>query len=349
MEFSNSLIHWYLQNKRDLPWRNTTNPYLIWLSEIMLQQTRVAQGLPYFLAFTEAFPTVFDLAKADEEQVLKLWQGLGYYSRARNLHATAKYIAVELNGNFPENYKNLLQLKGVGEYTAAAIASFSYNEPVAVVDGNVFRVLSRYFNIDSDISDGKTKKEFQNLAQEVLPLDNPALFNQAIMEFGALQCVPKNPDCNSCVLNSSCAALQHKKVTQLPVKSKKIKVTNKYFNYLILKDVDANYIVQKREGKGIWENLYEFPLMETEVLVSELDFMNQLAEKDFFNQKPNEIFVLHPQIIQHKLSHQNLYIRFFQLNFDVKLPDSKTLTEIMKLPFPIVIHNFMASNYFNSL
>lgn len=349
MEFSNSLIHWYLQNKRDLPWRNTTNPYHIWLSEIMLQQTRVAQGLPYFLAFTEAFPTVFDLANANEEQVLKLWQGFGYYSRARNLHATAKYIANELNGEFPNKYKDLIRLKGVGEYTAAAIASFSYNEPVAVVDGNVFRVLSRYFNIDSDISDGKTKKEFQNLAQEVLPLDNPALFNQAIMEFGALQCVPKNPDCNSCVLNSSCAALQHKKVAQLPVKSKKTKVTNKFFNYLILKDVDANYIVQKREGKGIWENLYEFPLRETDELVSELDFMNQLAEMDFFNQKPNEIFVLHPQIIQHKLSHQNLYIRFFQLNFDVKLPDSKLLTEIEKLPFPIVIHNFMASNYFNSL
>ena len=151
MEFSNSLIHWYLQNKRDLPWRNTTNPYLIWLSEIMLQQTRVAQGLPYFLAFTEAFPTVFDLANADEEQVLKLWQGLGYYSRARNLHATAKYIANELNGEFPNNYKGLIRLKGVGEYTAAAIASFSYNEPVAVVDGNVFRVLSRYFNIDNEI------------------------------------------------------------------------------------------------------------------------------------------------------------------------------------------------------
>ena len=349
MEFSNSLIHWYLQNKRDLPWRNTTNPYLIWLSEIMLQQTRVAQGLPYFLAFTEAFPTVFDLANANEEQVLKLWQGLGYYSRARNLHATAKYIAYELNGEFPNNYKDLIRLKGVGEYTAAAIASFSYNEPVAVVDGNVFRVLSRYFNIDNDISDGKTKKEFQNLAQEVLPLDNPALFNQAIMEFGALQCVPKNPDCNSCVLNSSCEALQHKKVAQLPVKSKKTKVTNKFFNYLILKDVDANYIVQKREGKGIWENLYEFPLMETDELVSELDFMNQLAEMDFFNQKPTDFFVLNSQIIQHKLSHQNLYIRFFQLNFDVKLPDSKTLTEIKKLPFPIVIHNFMASNYFNSL
>lgn len=349
MEFSNSLIHWYLQNKRDLPWRNTTNPYLIWLSEIMLQQTRVAQGLPYFLAFTDAFPTVFDLAKADEEQVLKLWQGLGYYSRARNLHATAKYIATELNGNFPDNYKNLLQLKGVGEYTAAAIASFSYNEPVAVVDGNVFRVLSRYFNIDSDISDGKTKKEFQNLAQEVLPLDNPALFNQAIMEFGALQCVPKSPNCEDCIFSSSCGALQQKRVAKLPVKSKKTKVSNKFFNYLVLNDVTGNFVVKKREGKGIWENLYEFPLIETEELVSELDFMNQLAEMDFFNQKPTEFFVLNSQIIQHKLSHQNLYIRFFQLNFDSKLPDSKTLTEIKKLPFPIVIHNFMASNYFNSL
>jgi A/G-specific adenine glycosylase len=349
MEFSNSLIHWYLQNKRELPWRNTTNPYLIWLSEIMLQQTRVAQGLPYFLVFTETFPTVFDLAKAEEEQVLKLWQGLGYYSRARNLHATAKFITNELNGEFPDNYNELIKLKGVGEYTAAAIASFSFNEPIAVVDGNVFRVLSRYFNIDSDISDGKTKKEFQNLAQEVLPNNNPALFNQAIMEFGALQCVPQNPNCNSCIFSSSCAALQYNKVTQLPVKSKKTKVTNKYFNYLVLKDVDGNFIVQKREGKGIWENLYEFPLIETNELVSELDIMNQCAEMKFYNQKPEEILILNPQIIQHKLSHQNLYIRFFQLNFNVKLPDSKPLFEINKLPFPIVIHNFMTSNYFNSL
>ena len=349
MQFSNSLIKWYLQNKRDLPWRNTTNPYLIWLSEIMLQQTRVAQGLPYFNAFTEAFPTNFDLSNAEEEQVLKLWQGLGYYSRARNLHATAKFIATELNGVFPENYENLLKLKGVGEYTAAAIASFSYNEPVAVVDGNVFRVLSRYFNIDSDISEGKTKKEFQNIAQEVLPTDKPALFNQAIMEFGAMQCVPKNPNCNSCILNSSCAALQHKKVLELPVKTKKTKVTNRYLNYLILKDIDSNYIVQKREGKGIWENLYEFPMIETEDLVSEHDFMNQLAFVDFFNKKPNEIFILNQKIILHKLSHQNLHIRFFQLNFNEKLPDSKTFAEIEKLPFPIVIHNFMNSNCFNSL
>ena len=349
MGFSNSLIHWYLQNKRDLPWRNTTNPYWIWLSEIMLQQTRVAQGLPYFLTFTEAFPTIFDLAKADEEQVLKLWQGLGYYSRARNLHATAKYIAFDLNGEFPSNYKELLKLKGVGEYTAAAIASFSYNEPVAVLDGNVFRVLSRYFNVDSDISLPKTKTEFQNLAQEVLEKDNPAIFNQAIMEFGALQCVPKNPDCNSCVLNSSCAALQYKRVDKLPVKNKKIKISKRYLNYLVLKDIEGKMIVQKREGKGIWENLYEFPLLETKVQLSDSETISQIENLVFFEQKPKEIIVLNANIIVHKLSHQHLFIRFFELQFETKLTDSKSISEIEKLPFPIVIHNFMASNYFNSL
>ena len=349
MEFSNSLIKWYLQNKRDLPWRNTVNPYPIWLSEIMLQQTRVAQGLPYFMAFIEVFPTVFDLANAEEEQVLKLWQGLGYYSRARNLHATAKYIATELKGDFPPNYDQLLQLKGVGEYTAAAIASFAYNEPVAVVDGNVFRVLSRYFNMDNDISDGKTKKEFQILAQELLPKDKAALFNQAIMEFGALQCVPKNPDCANCILSSSCAGLQHKKVNILPVKSKKTKVTNKFFNYLILKDIQGNFVVQKREGKGIWENLYEFTLIETPEMSNEIDFMNQLKATKFYNQLPADISLLNTEVIQHKLSHQNLYIQFYILNFNQKIKEAKSLSEIQKLPFPIVIHNFMQTHCFNSL
>ena len=349
MEFSNSLIKWYLQNKRDLPWRNTVNPYPIWLSEIMLQQTRVAQGLPYFIAFMEAFPTVFDLANAEEEQVLKLWQGLGYYSRARNLHATAKYIATELKGDFPPNYDQLLQLKGVGEYTAAAIASFAYNEPVAVVDGNVFRVLSRYFNMDNDISDGKTKKEFQILAQELLPKDKAALFNQAIMEFGALQCVPKNPDCANCILSSSCAGLQHKKVNILPVKSKKTKVTNKFFNYLILKDIQGNFVVQKRAGKGIWENLYEFTLIETPEMSNEIDFMNQLKATKFYNQLPADISLLNTEVIQHKLSHQNLYIQFYILNFNQKIKEAKSLSEIQKLPFPIVIHNFMQTHCFNSL
>lgn len=348
MQFSNSLVQWYLQNKRDLPWRDTTNPYFIWLSEIMLQQTRVAQGLPYFMAFTEAFPTVFDLANAEEEQVLKLWQGLGYYSRARNLHATGKYITNELNGVFPDNYTELLKLKGVGEYTAAAIASFSFNEPVAVLDGNVYRVLSRYFNMDDDISDAKTKKVFQALAQEVLLKDKPALFNQAIMEFGALQCVPKNPDCQNCIFSSSCGALQHKKVGQLPVKSKKTKVTNKYFNYLVLQDIANQYVIQKREGKGIWENLYEFPLLETTVLMEPDEVESQLETMYFFEQKASEIYVLNELIINHKLSHQHLFIRFYLLRFNSKLPDSKTLTEIIKLPFPIVIHNFLLSDYFNS-
>ena len=224
MNFSEILTDWYLENKRDLPWRKTTNPYYIWLSEIMLQQTRVAQGLPYYEAFTKVFPTVFDLANASEEQVLKLWQGLGYYSRARNLHATAKHIANDLDGIFPSDYKNLLKLKGVGEYTAAAIASFSYNEVVPVVDGNVFRVLSRYYNVETNIASAKAKKEFTLLAQEVISKDNPALFNQTIMEFGALQCVPKNPNCTICPLNTSCAALWLKKVSELPVKIKKLKV-----------------------------------------------------------------------------------------------------------------------------
>lgn len=348
MQFSNSLVQWYLQNKRDLPWRDTINPYQIWLSEIMLQQTRVAQGLPYFISFINAFPTVFDLASAEEDQVLKLWQGLGYYSRARNLHATAKYVAHELNGIFPDNYKELLKLKGIGEYTAAAIASFSYNEPVAVLDGNVYRVLSRYFNMDNDISDTKTKKVFQTLAQEVLLKDNPAIFNQAIMEFGALQCVPKNPDCESCVLSNSCAALQYNKVAQLPVKSKKTKVTPKYFNYLILKDITDKFIVQKREGKGIWENLYEFPLFETSELMAPEVIEKQLIQMDFFGQKAKEIILLNSEIIKHKLSHQHLFIRFFLMEFDVELPGSKGFEEIKKLPFPIVIHNFMLSNYFNS-
>lgn len=349
MEFSNAVIKWYTQNKRDLPWRNTQNPYFIWLSEIMLQQTRVAQGLPYFNAFVAAFPTVFDLAQAEEEQVLKLWQGLGYYSRARNLHATAKTVATEYQGVFPTNYAELLRLKGVGEYTAAAIASFSYNEPVAVVDGNVFRVLSRYFNVALDISEGKNKKEFQKLAQEILPKNNAALYNQAIMEFGALQCVPKNPNCQICILAATCAGLQHKKVDLLPIKSKKTKVTARYFNYLIVQDQEEKFVVHKREGKGIWENLYEFTLVETAELIDEILFMDQLKASHFFGQKASDIYLLSSELIQHKLSHQHLYIRFYGLKFDHKIPEAKTREEIQKLPFPIVIHNFMQSTCFNSL
>lgn len=341
MRFSNSLIQWYLINKRDLPWRNTTNPYLIWLSEIMLQQTRVAQGTPYFLSFVDAFPTVFDLAKADEEQVLKLWQGLGYYSRARNLHKTAQYVATELNGVFPKNYNDLLSLKGVGEYTAAAIASFSYEEAVPVVDGNVFRVLSRYFNIETDIALASAKKEFAALAFELMPKDNPATFNQAIMEFGALQCVPKSPNCGICVFNESCAALQKKKVDQLPVKSKKIKVRNRYFNYLVVSDDNEDTIVQKRTSKGIWQNLYEFPLIETEAVES-FDYIVERIEKEFFvNESIENVIEYNEKSIIHKLSHQHLHIKFWKVNIKGVVENGTDAATLRTFPFPIVIHNFI--------
>jgi A/G-specific adenine glycosylase len=341
MKFSNTLVKWYLQNKRDLPWRKTTNPYPIWLSEIMLQQTRVAQGTPYFLSFTTVFPTVFDLAKANEEQVLKLWQGLGYYSRARNLHKTAQTVAYEMGGVFPDNYTDLLKLKGIGEYTAAAIASFSYNECVPVVDGNVFRVLSRYFDLETDIAQASAKKEFAALAYELMPKDNPAQFNQAIMEFGALQCVPKSPNCSICVFNSSCAALQKKKVDQLPVKSKKLKVRNRYFNYIVAADDLENTIIQKRTAKGIWHNLYEFPLLETDK-VEDFDTVAQQIQQHFFQE--NEIASLleyNEESIIHKLSHQHLHIKFWKANLKGTIENGIDLETAKTFPFPIVIHNFI--------
>lgn len=340
MEFSNSLLHWYLQNKRDLPWRNTLLPYPIWLSEIMLQQTRVAQGLPYFLSFMEAFPTVFDLAKADEEQVLKLWQGLGYYSRARNMHKTAQIIAFDLNGNFPNNYNDLLKLKGIGEYTAAAIASFAFNEVVPVVDGNVYRVLSRYFDIETDIASSSARKEFTALAKELIPNDNPALFNQAIMEFGALQCVPKNPNCEICIFNSSCAALQKKKVSELPIKLKKTKVTNKYFNYLVFLDDSNSTIINKRSEKGIWHNLYEFPIIETENEIN-FDDLYKLVHKNYSNLEIKSISIYNENQIIHKLSHQKLHINFYKVEVSKKLNQGIDLNSLRNYPFPIVIYNFI--------
>ncbi len=341
MNFTNLLIEWYLQKKRDLPWRNTTNPYPIWLSEIILQQTRVAQGMPYFYAFLESFPTVKELAIADEQQVLKLWQGLGYYSRARNLHQTAQYIANELDGVFPNSYAGLIQLKGIGEYTAAAIASFAYNEPVPVVDGNVFRVVSRYFGIESDISAGKTKKEFTALAAELLPKEQPALFNQAIMEFGAMHCTPKNPDCENCIFNSSCVALQKGLVGQLPFKSKKIKIRKRYFNYIVLQDKKGNTKIQQRTDKGIWHNLYEFPLFET-TQEEGFETIAPLIKNDTdFGDSVVSIQEANPISLIHKLSHQHLYIKFWKVTVNNTLTDGVNPEQLRTFPFPIVIHNFI--------
>ncbi|MBD3582316.1 A/G-specific adenine glycosylase [Flavobacterium selenitireducens] len=341
MDFAKRLISWYLQNKRDLPWRQTQDPYKIWLSEIMLQQTRVAQGMPYYFAFEEAFPTVFDLAQADEQQVLKLWQGLGYYSRARNLHATAKTIAADLNGIFPKTHRELLSLKGIGDYTAAAIASFSYDEAVPVVDGNVFRVLARYFDIESDISLPKTKKEFASIAFELMPKDNPGMFNQAIMEFGALQCVPKNPDCGICVMNDSCLALKQNKVGKLPVKLKKTKVVNRYFNYLVYLDSEGNTVLQKRHGKGIWQNLYEFPLVETQA-EADLAMVSDSIENEVLS-----VSRINSMAIVHKLSHQHLHVTFWKVDVAGTLPEAVSIGELAQFPVPVVIHNFI-ERYFGN-
>lgn len=343
MNFSQKLISWYLQNKRDLPWRETKNPYKIWLSEVILQQTRVAQGLPYYKNFVKKFPTVFDLAQADEEQVLKTWQGLGYYSRARNLHHTSKHISENLNGNFPENYNDLLKLKGIGSYTAAAIASFSYQEPVAVLDGNVYRVLSRYFGIQTDISSSKAKKEFQELANRVLDKKQPSLFNQAIMEFGALQCVPKNPNCKACIFKNSCFALQKNKVAQLPIKLKKTKITQRFLNYLVFMDENENTIINKRTQNGIWKNLYEFPLLEV-TEKTDLEVITQKISEMYSDQYTiKDISVFNPKEIIHKLSHQQLYILFWKISVRGNLNKSIALSEISGYPFPIVIYNFIAN------
>ena len=345
MQFSNSLTAWYLQNKRDLPWRNTTDPYKIWLSEIMLQQTRVAQGLPYFLKFIESFSTIFDLANASEEEVLKLWQGLGYYSRARNLHATAKIIINDYGGNFPNNFKELLKLKGVGDYTAAAIASFSFNEVIPVVDGNVYRVLARYFDIETNIALPKAKKEFFELASELISKENPALFNQAIMEFGALQCVPQNPDCSKCVLNSSCLALQKKKVSQLPIKIKTLKITHRYLNYIIVEDEDQKTVISKRDKKGIWHNLYEFPLIETDNEVDIKFISEKINETLFKENKIISISEINENEVLHKLSHQTLHIKFWKVLVDGKISNGVSYKELIKFPFPIVIYNFIEKHW----
>ncbi|TRW26619.1 A/G-specific adenine glycosylase [Flavobacterium zepuense] len=345
MEFSKSLINWYLQNKRDLPWRKTPQPYPVWLSEIMLQQTRVAQGLPYFLKFIDAFPTVHDMAAAHEEQVLKLWQGLGYYSRARNLHATAKQVAFDMGGNFPNSYAGLLKLKGVGDYTAAAIASISYGEAVPVVDGNVYRVLSRVFGVETDISSSGAKKEFTALAASLMPKKQASEFNQAIMEFGALQCVPKNPNCSVCIFNRDCVAFLTGKVNQLPVKLKKTKVTNRFFNYLIIKDANGNTLINRRGDKGIWHGLYEFPVVETETLTSEAETVALIEATTALNFSPKGIRLLHPDVIIHKLSHQKLHIRFWEVTSDTVLPEAVDIEQIKTFPLPIVIHNFIENNW----
>lgn len=341
MQFHNILNEWYLKNKRELPWRQTRDPYQIWLSEIILQQTRVAQGLPYYLKFLEEFPTVFELADAPQQKVLKQWQGLGYYSRARNLHTTAHHVAYNLKGIFPGNYKDLLKLKGIGDYTASAIASTCYKEAVPVIDGNVYRVLARYFGIDTPINSTAGIKEFKELATLLLDREKPELYNQAVMEMGSTQCKPQNPVCEICPLSGGCMAYKEGKVSQLPVKLKKLKIKKRYFNYLVLLSEENKILVEQRKGKGIWEGLYQFPLIESAAPLGEQElradekFLLQcgdtLERVNLFNDSP----------VVHKLTHQHIYTNFWVIE-KKQLPETAvSMEQLLEYPVPVLIANFI--------
>lgn len=309
---STVLIAWYNENKRDLPWRDITDPYKIWISEIILQQTRVNQGLDYYLRFINRFPDVKSMALASEDEVLKLWQGLGYYSRARNLHKAAKQIRSEFNGIFPKEYSQILSLSGIGEYTAAAIASFAYNLPHAVVDGNVYRFLSRYFAIETPIDGNTGKKEFAELAQHLLPTENISDYNQSIMEFGALQCVPVSPDCENCPLATSCRAFELNIVSQLPVKKQKTKVTNRFFNYLKI-EFEGKIFIQKRTKNDIWKNLYEFPLIESESLLRVNELITNNEFQSLFEGIENIEIGKITNPMKHVLSHRVIFAQFISI------------------------------------
>ena len=339
MTFAQKILIWYAANKRTLPWRRTRDPYKIWLSEIILQQTRVIQGTPYYLHFVAAFPTVYDLAGASEERVLKLWQGLGYYSRARNLHVTAKKVVGEYGGRFPETYEGLLKLKGVGDYTASAIASICYDAPEPVVDGNVYRVLARYFGVEKPINGSSGIKYFKKLARMVMDADNIRDYNQGIMEFGAVQCIPKNPDCSCCPLNDSCIALQKGQVGELPVKGKGTRVKHRYFHYLVFDDMVGNTLLRKRTGMGIWQNLWEFPLLESD---GEMDGkeIRQGSNRYLDTGKIGEILKYNETPIIHKLSHRHLHTIFWILKTDAVLQNGIPLSQLEKYPVPVLIAEF---------
>lgn len=342
--FTKKVVRWFEKNKRDLPWRDTKEPYRIWLSEIILQQTRVNQGLPYYLKFVETFPSVFDLASASEQKVLRLWQGLGYYTRARNLHKCAKEVVRCYNGNFPKTFDELKTLPGIGDYTAAAIASISFGQQVAVVDGNVFRVLARIFGVDTPINTREGKRIFSKLANELVPTENPDIHNQAMMEFGAIFCTPQNPSCDICPFQADCfvykSALQH----QLPVKLQLKKARKRYFYYFVIQK-RKTFLMKKREEKDIWRGLYDFVLVETKQLVDpeKLLFTNESLKK-FRKGKVSAISTMY----KHVLSHQLIYSRFVQLTLrqDIDLSGSGlkfySLNKVADLPKPVLISKFLS-------
>ena len=339
--FSKVLRMWYLVNRRELPWRDTRDPYFIWLSEIILQQTRISQGLDYYEKFTSRFHDVFTLARADEEEVLKLWQGLGYYSRARNLHFTAKQLVGECDGSFPRSYHELRKLKGVGDYTASAIASIAFDLPHATVDGNVYRVLSRYFGIDTPINESKGIKEFKELAQALLDTEDPGTHNQALMEFGATLCTPKKPGCDQCPLKDSCQALSQGKVGDLPVKLKKTKIKKRHFNFVVLDQGRKNTKLLKRKDRDIWMHLYQFPMIETSGIVEDFGAIEHWVREDFQLKKNYSIQKFNERPVAHKLTHQHIYCDFWILRTDESLSGTVEWEELEHRALPVVLQNFV--------
>ena len=337
--FSIKIQQWYSENKRDLPWRHDNDPYRVWLSEIILQQTRVAYGESYYNLFATNFPNVHQLAAASEDKVLKLWQGLGYYNRARNLHKTAILVANDMDGIFPTTYKDLLALPGVGPYTAAAISSICYHEPHAVVDGNVFRVLSRFFGIKTPIDQHQSKKQFETLANDLLDSNQPGNYNQAIMEFGAIQCKPKSPNCHQCILNQSCVARQTDKVNEYPYKEKNIKIKKRYFNYIVpLLPNNKTAIIQRKE-KDIWQHLYQFPLIESKspLTPKNMSIKVQLPAWAL----SDELYLFNPKPWVHKLTNQYIYASFWISPTDAVPHKSISIAKLTDYPVSRLIERFL--------
>lgn len=325
MQFTDILLHWYADNKRSLPWRGERDVYRVWVSEIILQQTRIQQGWDYYLRFIKAFPDVKALAEADEEQVLRVWQGLGYYSRARNMHAAAQSVMREHEGKFPSTYEQVRQLKGIGDYTAAAICAFAYGLPYPAVDGNVLRIISRVFGIHDNIADNSTRKDITSLCQKLMKNADPSDFNQALMDFGSLQCTPKNPDCEHCPMQGECYAFKHQQVDTLPVNIKRIQIKNRYFHYYVCINHDE-IIIEKREKEDIWKGLYQLPMSETKS-------SKKLDYKLLYQTK-------------HQLTHQTLHAFFYDTPDASTLPESAgqrlkiKVKDIDNYAFPKLIINF---------
>lgn len=347
MDFKELLLKWYAVNKRDLPWRDTTNPYHIWVSEVILQQTRVAQGIGYYYRFLSEFPSVTDLALAQEDKVLKVWQGLGYYTRARNLQKAAIWLMENSNGELPKTYDSLLKIPGIGPYSAGAIASFAFGQAVPAIDGNVYRIFARIFGVFASPASATGKKEFNDIAYELIDKDNPAQFNQALLDFGALQCIPRNPNCETCPFNSVCYAFRNNTIESLPVKIKKGGIKLRYFVYLIIK-YRGSILMSKRTSKDIWHSLYEFPLIEFKDSKNLESFENSILWPKIFGKAGTYINKVSP-VITHKLSHQTLNILFVTVStgylskWALRTYNLVSTSCVSDFSVPVVIDNYLAA------